>query len=88
MVPVERELAALKFIDDLSVHLRDVREPHKALRHALREERTSAVRRVSRTRNRRPPASLISRDSIPMACMCALCLDVNFLGRVAAPLEN
>ena len=37
MVPVERELAALKFIDDLSVHLRDVREPHKALRHALRD---------------------------------------------------
>ena len=37
MVPVERELAALKFIDDLSVHLRDVREPYKALRHALRD---------------------------------------------------
>src|SRR6476660_8931056 len=39
MHPVERELAALKFIDGLSAHLRDVREPHKALRHALRDTR-------------------------------------------------
>jgi len=37
MLPVERELAALKFIDGLSAHLKDVREPHKALRHALRD---------------------------------------------------
>src|SRR6266496_3651564 len=37
MLPVQRELAALKFIDSLSAHLRDVREPHKALRHALRD---------------------------------------------------
>jgi two-component system, NtrC family, sensor kinase len=37
MLPVERELAALKFIDGLSGHLKDVREPHKALRHALRD---------------------------------------------------
>jgi signal transduction histidine kinase len=39
MLPVERELAALKFIDGLSAHLTDVREPHKALRHALRDAR-------------------------------------------------
>jgi len=39
MLPVERELAALKFIDGLSGHLTDVREPHKALRHALRDTR-------------------------------------------------
>src|SRR4029453_14971429 len=39
MHPVERELAALKFIDGLSAHLRDVREPQKALRHALRDTR-------------------------------------------------
>src|SRR5215475_8889148 len=39
MHPVERELAALKFIDGLSTHLRDVREPEKALRHALRDTR-------------------------------------------------
>src|SRR5215510_1556274 len=39
MQPVERELAALKFIDGLSTHLRDVREPEKALRHALRDTR-------------------------------------------------
>src|SRR5262245_52546191 len=39
MLPVERELAALKFIEGLSAHLRDVREPHKALRHALRDTR-------------------------------------------------
>ena len=32
-----REFAALKFIDGLSAHLKDVREPHKALRHALRD---------------------------------------------------
>ena len=39
MLPVERELAALKFIDDLSAHLKGVREPHKALRYALRYTR-------------------------------------------------
>jgi two-component system NtrC family sensor kinase len=39
MVPVQRELAALKFIDGLSAHLKDVREPHKALRHTLRDTR-------------------------------------------------
>ena len=39
MLPVHRELAALKFIDGLSAHLKDVREPHKALRHALRDTR-------------------------------------------------
>jgi signal transduction histidine kinase len=37
--PIHRELAALKFIDGLSAHLKDVREPHKALRHALRDTR-------------------------------------------------
>src|SRR5215471_14833243 len=37
MLSVERELAALKFIDALSAHLTDVREPHKAMRHALRD---------------------------------------------------
>jgi len=40
MLPVERELAALKFLDGLSAHLKDVREPHKALRHALRDTLT------------------------------------------------
>jgi len=39
MSAIERELAALKFIDGLSAHLTDVREPHKALRHALRDTR-------------------------------------------------
>jgi signal transduction histidine kinase len=39
MGSVQRELAALKFIDGLSAHLKDVREPHKALRHALRDTR-------------------------------------------------
>src|SRR5688572_26971357 len=39
MLSVERELAALKFIDGLSAHLTGVREPHKALRHALRDTR-------------------------------------------------
>jgi hypothetical protein len=39
MLPVERELAALKFLDSLSTHLTAVREPHKALRHALRDTR-------------------------------------------------
>ena len=37
MLQVQRELAALKFIDDLSAHLKDAREPHKAVRNALRE---------------------------------------------------
>src|SRR5262247_1648388 len=39
MISVQRELAALKFLDELSAHLKDVREPHKALRHALRDTR-------------------------------------------------
>src|SRR4029450_7530874 len=39
MGSVEREIAALKFIDGLSAHLKDVGEPHKALRHALRDTR-------------------------------------------------
>ena len=39
MLPAQRELAALKFIDGLSAHLRDVRDPDKALRHALRDTR-------------------------------------------------
>jgi two-component system, NtrC family, sensor kinase len=39
MLAVQRELAALKFIDGLSAHLTHVREPHKALRHALRDTR-------------------------------------------------
>ena len=37
MLPVQRELAALKFIDGLAAHLTEVREPHKALRQALRD---------------------------------------------------
>jgi two-component system, NtrC family, sensor kinase len=36
---ISRELAALKFVDGLAAHLKDVREPHKALRHALRDTR-------------------------------------------------
>src|SRR5262245_4747681 len=39
MSSAERELAALKFIDGLSAALTDVREPHKAMRHALRDTR-------------------------------------------------
>ena len=35
MLSTERELAALKFLDGLSAHVRGVREPPKALRHAL-----------------------------------------------------
>jgi len=39
MLSESRELAALKFLDRLAAHLREVREPHKALRHALRDTR-------------------------------------------------
>ncbi len=39
MLPSDRELAAFKFLDALSGHLKDVREPRKALRHALRDTR-------------------------------------------------
>jgi signal transduction histidine kinase len=39
MLEVQRELAALKFIDDLSAHLKEIREPHKALRYTLRYTR-------------------------------------------------
>ena len=37
VLPVERELAALKFIDALSSDLTEVRETHKALRYVLRD---------------------------------------------------
>jgi two-component system NtrC family sensor kinase len=39
MLSAQRELAALRFIDGLSAHLKDVREPHKALRQTLRDTR-------------------------------------------------
>ena len=39
MLPPDRELAGFKFLDALSVHLKDVRDPQKALRHALRDTR-------------------------------------------------
>lgn len=39
MLPAQRELAALKLIDGLGAHLKEVREPHKALRHVLRDTR-------------------------------------------------
>jgi two-component system, NtrC family, sensor kinase len=37
MSPENRELAALKFLDGVAARLRDVREPHKALRNTLRD---------------------------------------------------
>jgi two-component system, NtrC family, sensor kinase len=37
MSSLELELAALKFLDGLSGQLKDVREPHKALRYGLRD---------------------------------------------------
>jgi two-component system NtrC family sensor kinase len=39
MCALERELAALKFLDGLAGHLKEVREPQKALRHTLRDTR-------------------------------------------------
>jgi two-component system, NtrC family, sensor kinase len=39
MVQIPRELASLRFISDLSARLKDLREPHKALRHAVRDTR-------------------------------------------------
>lgn len=36
---MQREFAALKFIDDLTAQLKDVRDSQKALRHALRDTR-------------------------------------------------
>ena len=62
MLPVERELAALKFLDGLSAHLKDVREPHKALRHALRDTREffeAAHGCVATLRAGRPEADLL-----------------------------
>src|SRR5881628_2935564 len=62
MLPVERELAALKFIDGLSGHLTDVREPHKALRHALRDTREffqAAHGCIATLRAGRPQAHLL-----------------------------
>ena len=37
MLPVIREFAALKFLDSLAARLKELREPHKALRHTLRD---------------------------------------------------
>jgi signal transduction histidine kinase len=62
MLPVQRELAALKFIDGLSAHLKDVREPHKALRHALRDTReffTATHGCIATLRPGRPEADLL-----------------------------
>lgn len=39
MLPSDRELAAFKFLDALGGHLKNVREPRKALRHGLRDTR-------------------------------------------------
>src|SRR6185436_19532738 len=39
MLSAQRELAALKLTDGLAAHLKEVREPHKALRHVLRDTR-------------------------------------------------
>ena len=58
----QRELAALKFIDGLSAHLREVREPHKALRHALRDTREffgAAHGCIATLRPGRPQADLL-----------------------------
>jgi len=62
MKSAERELAALKFIDGLSAHLREVREPHKALRHALRDTREffgAAHGCIATLRPGRPQADLL-----------------------------
>ena len=37
MLLLERELAGFKFLDGLQAHLKGVREPRQALRHALRD---------------------------------------------------
>ncbi len=62
MLPVQRELAALKFIEGLSAHLQNVREPHKALRHALRDTREffqAAHGCVATLRAGRPQADIL-----------------------------
>jgi two-component system, NtrC family, sensor kinase len=58
----QRELAALKFIDGLSAHLKEVREPHKAMRHALRDTREffgAAHGCIATLRPGRPQADLL-----------------------------
>jgi two-component system NtrC family sensor kinase len=62
MLPVERELAALKFLDALGAQLRDARETRNALRYALRDTReffhaTHAC--VAALRAGRPEADLL-----------------------------
>jgi signal transduction histidine kinase len=62
MLQVQRELAALKFIDDLSAHLKDAREPNKALRQALRDTHTffqAAIGCVATLRPGHPTADLL-----------------------------
>ena len=62
MKSAERELAALKFIDGLSAHLKEVREPHKAMRHALRDTREffgAAHGCIATLRPGRPQADLL-----------------------------
>jgi two-component system NtrC family sensor kinase len=62
MLPVQRELAGLKFVDGLSAHLTDVREPHKALWHALRDTRAffrAAPGCIVTLRAGRPEADLL-----------------------------
>ena len=50
MLSTSRELEFLKFLDKLSRHLRSIREPRKALGHALREAASPSLMRVNRKR--------------------------------------
>ena len=58
MLRGQKELAALKFIDDLSAHLKDVREPQKNLPIAV----TGGVRGPIGTRAQPGPPGARRRD--------------------------
>ena len=79
MLPVQRELAALKFLDGLSAHLKDVREPHKALRHALRDTRDVLSGRPRL--HRHAPCRAVRRPTFSSRCRSRRDWDLDVLTR-------
>ena len=89
MLSVQRELAALKFLDELSAHLKDVREPHKALRHALRDTRdffAAAHGCIATLRAGRPEADLLF--ALPKAADWDLAVLTRFIRHTNPPVQR
>jgi signal transduction histidine kinase len=89
MLSVQRELASLKFLDELSAHLKDVREPHKALRHALRDTRDffgAAHGCIATLRAGRPEADLLF--TLPKAADWDLAVLTRYIRHTNPPVQR